>query len=161
MPTIRILYSSLLAVALLTQPAFAQNKAAIGKSASEFLKLSGSLAASLAGLTKRTKTASPNDKDMLKLVTQQLALVDATNDGVLALGVVAAEVRDAADLTIVKKHLANRCIALKSLTDGTGKYLGSLVSNIAAVATVAEVKKAQDIVVQLGQHALCNPGSGK
>ena len=155
MPTIRILYSSLLAVALLTQPAFAQNKAAIGKSASEFLKLSGSLAASLADLTKRTKTASPNDKDMLKLVTQQLALVDATNDGVLALGVVAA------DLTIVKKHLANRCIALKSLTDGTGKYLGSLVSNIAAVATVAEVKKAQDIVVQLGQHALCNPGSGK
>ena len=102
MPTIRILYSSLLAVALLTQPAFAQNKAAIGKSASEFLKLSGSLAASLADLTKRTKTASPNDKDMLKLVTQQLALVDATNDGVLALGVVAAEVRDAADLTFVK-----------------------------------------------------------
>lgn len=38
MPTIRILYSSLLAVALLTQPAFAQNKAAIGKSASEFFE---------------------------------------------------------------------------------------------------------------------------
>jgi len=160
MPTIRILTSSLLAVALLAQPAFAQNKAAIGKSVGEYIKLSESLAASLADLSKRAGTASPNDKDMLGRVTSQLSLVDATSDGVVALGVVAAEVRDAGDLAIAKKHLATRCQALKSLTDATGKYVGSLANNIAAVATAAEVNKARDTVVQMGQHALCNP-SGK
>jgi hypothetical protein len=158
MSTTRILSSSLLAAALVLQPAFAQNKAAIGKSVTEFLKLSQGLAASLADLSKRAGTASPNDKDMLKLVTHQLGLVDATADGVLALGVVAAEVRDAGDLAIVKKHLATRCTALKSLADASGKYVGSLASNIAAVATAAEVNKSRDLVVQMGQHSLCNAG---
>ena len=95
---------------------------------------------------------------MLKLVTNQVSLVDATADGVLALGVVAAEVRDAGDMAIAKKHLATRCTALKSISEATGKYVGSLASNIAAVATAAEVNKSRDLVVQLGQHALCNPG---
>lgn len=158
MSTTRILSSSLLAAALVLQPAFAQNKAAIGKSVTEFLKLSQGLAASLADLSKRAGTASPNDKDMLKLVTHQLGLVDATADGVLALGVVAAEVRDAGDLAIVKKHLATRCTALKSLADASGKYVGSLASNIAAVATAAEVNKSRDLVAQMGQHSLCNAG---
>lgn len=158
MSTIRILSSSLLAVTLLIQPALAQNKAAIGKSVTEFLKVSQGLAASLSDLSKRAGTASPNDKDMLRLVTNQLSLVDATADGVLALGVVAAEVRDAGDMAIAKKHLATRCTALKSLADASGKYVGSLASNIAAVATAAEVNKARDLVVQMGQHALCNPG---
>lgn len=158
MSTIRILSTTLLATALLVQPAVAQNKAAIGKSVTEFHRVSQSLAASLADLAKRTGTASPNDKEMLKLVTNQLGLVDATADGVLALGVVAAEVRDAGDLAIAKKHLATRCTALKSISEATGKYVGSLASNIAAVATSAEVTKSRDLVVQLGQHALCNPG---
>lgn len=158
MSTIRIFSSSLLVAALLVQPALAQNKAAVGKSVNEFLKLSQGLAASLSDLTKRAGTASPNDKDMLKLVTNQLNLVDATADGVLALGVVAAEVRDAGDMAIVKKHLATRCTALKSLADASGKYVGSLASNIAAVATAAEVNKSRDLVVQMGQHPLCNPG---
>lgn len=158
MSTIRILSTTLLATTLLVQPALAQNKAAIGKSVTEFLKVSQGLAASLSDLAKRTGTASPNDKEMLKLVTNQLSLVDATADGVLALGVVAAEVRDAGDMAIAKKHLATRCTALKSLSEATGKYVGSLASNIAAVATVAEVNKSRDLVVQLGQHALCNPG---
>jgi len=161
MPTIRILSSSVLALALLAQPAFAQNKATIGKSVAEFLKLSEGLAASLADLSKRTGTASPNDKDMLNRVTNQLSLVDATADGVLAMGVVAAEMRDAGDMAVAKNHLATRCTVLKSLTDATGKYVGSLASNIAAVATVAEVNKARDLVVQMGQHALCNPAPGK
>lgn len=161
MPTIRILSSSVLALALLVQPAFAQNKAAIGKSVAEFVKLSEGLAASLADLSKRAGTASPNDKDMLNRVTTQLGLVDATADGVVALGVVAAEVRDAGDMAIAKKHLATRCTALKSLTDATGKYVGSLAGNIAAVASAAEVNKARDLVVQMGQHALCNPAPGK
>lgn len=155
MPTIRILSLSLLAATLLVQPALAQNKAAMGKTATEFLKLSQGLATSLADLTKRAGTASPNDKDMLKLVTQQLSLVDATADGVLALGVVAAEMRDASDLAMAKKHLGIRCTALKSLTESTGKYVASLASNIAAVATSAEVNKARDLVDQMGQHALC------
>lgn len=161
MSTIRILSASLLAAALVAQPAMAQNKAAIGKSATEFLKLSQGLSASLTDLNKRAGTASPNDKDMLKLVTTQLGLVDATADGVLALGVVAAEMRDAGDMAIAKKHLTARCNALKSLADASGKYVGSLASNIAAVATAAEVTKSRDLVVQMGQHALCNPGSGK
>lgn len=161
MSKIHILCASLLAAALLAQPALAQNKATIGKSAAEFVKLSQALSTSLADLSKRAGTASPNDKDMLKLVTHQVSLVDATADGVVALGVVAAEVRDAGDLTIVKKHLASRCTALKSLSEATGKYVGSLASNIAAVATAAEVNKARDLVVQMGQHALCNPTPGK
>jgi len=158
MSTIRILSTTLLATTLLVQPAIAQNKAAIGKSVTEFHKVSQSLAASLSDLAKRAGTASPNDKEMLKLVTNQLSLVDATADGVLALGVVAAEVRDAGDMAIAKKHLATRCTALKSISEATGKYVGSLASNIAAVATSAEVNKSRDLVVQLGQHALCNPG---
>jgi hypothetical protein len=95
---------------------------------------------------------------MLKLVTNQLSLVDATADGVLALGVVAAEVRDAGDMAIARKHLASRCTALKSLADASGKYVGSLAANIAAVATSAEVTKSRDLVVQMGQSPLCNPG---
>lgn len=161
MHKIQILTSSLLAAALMTQPALAQNKAAIGKSVTEFYQLSQALGANLADLSKRVGTASPNDKEMLKLVTNQLSLADATADGVMALGVVAAEVRDAGDLAIVKKHLATRCSALKSLTDATGKYVGSLASNIAAVATAAEVNKSRDLVLQMGQHSLCNPVAGK
>ena len=158
MSTIRILTLSVLAASLLVQPAMAQNKAAIGKSVTEFIKVSQSLAASLADLSKRAGTASPNDKDMLKLVTNQVGLVDATADGVVALGLVAAEMRDASDLAAAKKQLATRCTALKSLSEASGKYVGNLASNIAAVATAAEVNKARDLVVQLGQHALCNPG---
>lgn len=160
MSTIRILSASLLAATVLVQPAMAQSKdkAAIGKSVTEFIKVSQSLAASLADLTKRAGTASPNDKDMLKLVNGQLGLVDATADGVVALGLVAAEMRDGSDMASAKKHLATRCTALKSLADASGKYVGSLASNIAAVATSAEVKKASELVVQMGQHSLCNPG---
>lgn len=161
MPTIRILTTSLLAASLVALPAIAQNKgdkASIGKSVSEFIKISQGLAASLADLSKRAGTASPNDKDMLKLVNSQLGLVDATADGVVALGMVAAEMRDNGDMAIAKKHLNTRCTALKSLADGTGKYMSSLASNIAAVATAAEVNKARDLVVQMGQHPLCNSG---
>ena len=158
MSTIRILTLSVLTATMLAQPAMAQNKAAIGKSVTEFIKVSQSLAASLADLSKRAGTASPNDKEMLKLVTNQVGLVDATADGVVALGLVAAEMRDASDLAAAKKHLATRCTALKSLSEASGKYVGSLASNIAAVATAAEVNKARDLVTQLGQHALCNPG---
>lgn len=160
MSTIRILSTSLLAATLLIQPAMAQSKdkAAISKSVTEFIKVSQGLAASLADLSKRAGTASPNDKDMLKLVNGQLGLVDATADGVVALGLVATEMRDGSDMAAAKKHLATRCTALKSLADASGKYVGSLASNIAAVATAAEVKKASELVVQMGQHALCNPG---
>ena len=153
-----IWFAALCALTLIAQPAMAQNKAAIGKSATEFLRVSQGLGASLADLSKRSATASPNDKDMLKLVTNQLGLVDATADGVLALGVVAAEMKDAGDMAIAKKQLTARCTALKSLADATGKYVGSLASNIAAVATAAEVNKARDLVVQMGQHPLCSPG---
>lgn len=158
MSTIRILSTSVLAATLLVQPAMAQNKAAIGKSVGEFIKLSQGLATTLADLTKRAGTASPNDKEMLKLVTNQLGLVDATADGVVALGLVAAEVRDAGDMAIAKKQLATRCTALKSLADASAKYVGGLASNVAAVATAAEVKKAAELANQMSQHALCNPG---
>lgn len=158
MSTIRILTLSVLTATLLAQPAMAQNKAAVGKSVTEFIKVSQGLATSLADLSKRAGTASPNDKEMLKLVTNQVGLVDATADGVVALGLVAAEMRDASDLAAAKKQLATRCTALKTLSEASSKYVGSLSSNIAAVATAAEVNKARDLVTQLGQHALCNPG---
>ena len=148
------LTATLLAV-LAIQPALAQNKAAMAKAATDFQKQSTALATVLADLTTRSAKASPNDKDMLKLITSQVALVDANADGVLALGVVAAEVRDAGDMSIAKKYLAIRCKALKSLADGVAPYIGGLANNIAAPATAAEVNKANDLITQLPQQALC------
>ena len=157
--TKRIALSAALSTALLAtlalQPAMAQNKAAMVKATGDFQKQSAALAASLAELTTRSAKASPNDKDMLKLITGQIALVDATADGVLALGVVAAEMRDAGDGAIARKHLATRCKALKTLADGVAPYVGGLANNIAAPATAAEANKAKDIVAQMAQQALC------
>ena len=137
----------------------AQSKetATSGKSVADFIQVSRGMAASLADLSKRTATASPNDKDMLKLVINQLGLVDATADGVTALGVVATEMRDAHDVAAAKKYLAIRCTAFKLLADASSKYVTSVTPNIAAVATVAEIHKARDQVIAMGQHPLCNP----
>ena len=154
----RTLTALALAVALIAPSAMAQNKAAYAKSSADFYKLSAALSASLADLTKRATTASPNDKDMLKLVVNQLSVASASADGVLALGAVAAEMRDAGDLGIVKKHLGSQCVAMKSVTEPTAKYFDSLSANIAAVATAAEVTKARDLLRQMGQHALCGGG---
>lgn len=153
--TKRIVLSAALMGLLAIQPALAQNKAAMIKAASEFQKQSAALAAGLADLNGRIAKASPNDKDMLQLVTSQVALVDANSDGVLALGVVAAEVRDAGDMGIAKKYLALRCKALKFRADSVGPYIGGLANNIASPATAAEVNKVKDIVNQLPQQALC------
>jgi hypothetical protein len=161
MPTNRIWVTALLAVVLVVQPATAQNKAAISKSVTEFNKLSVGFSASLSEISKRSATASPNDKDMLKLVISQLSIANATVEGVLDLGEVAAEVRDAGDLVIVKKHLAARCNTLKSMAESTGKYVDSVASNIAAVATAAEVTKSRELLLQMGQHSLCSPKPGK
>lgn len=161
MRTIRTCCSTLFAVVLVLQPAMAQNKAAISKSVAEFYQLSLGLSTSLSELSKRSGTASPNDKDMLKLVISQLSIANASTEGVLDLGAVASEVRDAGDLAIVKKHLSARCSALKSMTETTAKYVGSVAANIAAVATVAEVTKSRDLLLQIGQHSLCNPKPGK
>ncbi|MEO7108602.1 MAG: hypothetical protein ABIZ09_19670 [Rhodoferax sp.] len=160
MSKIRILSASLLVTTLLVQPAMAQSKdqAASAKTVADFIQVSRGMAASLADLSKRTTTASPNDKDMLKLVTAQLSLVDATADGVTALGVVAAEMRDGRDMAAAKKYLAIRCTAFKLLADASSKYVTGVAPNIAAVATVAEVNKARDQVVQMSQHPLCNAG---
>ncbi len=149
-----VLSAALLAV-LAIQPAMAQNKAAMAKAAADFQKQSSALATVLSDLTARSAKASPNDKDMLKLINSQVALIDANADGVLALGVVAAEVRDAGDMAIAKKYLVIRCKALKSLADGVAPYIGGLANNIAAPATAAEVSKAKDLIAQLPQQALC------
>lgn len=138
------------------QPAMAQNKAALAKATADFQKQSTVLAASLAELTTRAAKASPNDKDMLKLINGQIALVDATADGVLALGGVAAEVKDAGDMAIAKKYLTIRCKSLKTLADGVAPYIGGLANNIAAPATAAEVNKAKELIAQLPQQALCS-----
>jgi hypothetical protein len=157
----RIWFTALLAVVMVAQPASAQNKAAISKSATEFNKLSAGFSASLSELSKRSATASPNDKVMLKLVISQLSIVNATVEGVLDLGEVAAEVRDAGDLAIVKKHLTARCSSLKSMAEATAKYVDSVSSNIAAVATTAEVTKSRELLLQMGQHSLCGGKPGK
>jgi hypothetical protein len=153
--TKRLVLSTALLAVLAIQPALAQNKAAMAKAATDFQKQSSTLATILAELTTRSAKASPNDKDMLKLITSQVALVDAHADGVLALGVVAGEVRDAGDMAIAKKYLVIRCKALKSLADGVAPYIGGLANNIAAPATAAEVNKAKEVIAQLPQQALC------
>jgi hypothetical protein len=154
-----IAYSAVVSTALLaalaSQPAVAQNKAAMAKATADFQKQSSAVAASLSELTTRQGKASPNDKDMLKLINAQLSLVDAHADGVLALGSVAAEVRDAGDMAIAKKYLAIRCKSLKSLADGVSPYVGGLANNIASPTTAAEVSKAKELVAQLSQQALC------
>lgn len=151
----RTLLSSALLAMFALQPALAQNKAAVAKAATDFQKQSSALAAGLSELTTRVSKASPNDKDMLKQINAQVALVDATADGVLALGVVAAEMRDAGDMAAARKHLATRCKALKTLADGVAPYVGGLAGNIAAPATAAEVNRVKDIIAQLPQQALC------
>ena len=93
---------------------------------------------------------------MLKLINGQIALVDATADGVLALGGVAADVKDAGDMAIAKKYLTIRCKSLKTLADGVAPYIGGLANNIAAPATAAEVNKAKELIAQLPQQALCS-----
>lgn len=158
MLTKRLALSSALLAIMAIQPALAQNKAAMIKAATDFQKQSTAVSASLADLTARTAKASPNDKDMLALITSQIALVDVSSDGVLALGVVAAEVRDAGDVAIAKKYLAIRCKALKTRADGVAPYLGGLANNIASPATAAEVNKAKDLIAQLPQQALCLMG---
>jgi hypothetical protein len=160
MLTKRIALSAALSTALWAtlalQPAMAQNKAALAKATADFQKQSTALAASLSELTTRAGKASPNDKDMLKLINGQIALVDATADGVLALGGLAAEVKDAGDMAIAKKYLTIRCKALKTLADGVAPYIGGLASNIAAPATATEANKAKDLIAQLPQQSLCS-----
>lgn len=153
--TKRTVVSAALFGLFLIQPALAQNKAAMVKATSDFQKQSAALAASLAELNTRIGKASPNDKDMLKLITGQMALVDAHADAVQTLGAVAAEVRDAGDLGIVKKYLILRCKSFKTLADGVAPYIGGLANNIAAPATAAEVNKAKDLIAQLPQQPLC------
>ena len=150
------LLATTMAAACLLNPALAQNKAAMTKNAADFLVVSQGLSKSLEELTKRATTASPNDKEMLKLINNQVALVDATADGVVALGVLTAEIKDSSDLAKAKKHLASRCTALKSIADGSAKYVGSVASSIAAVATAAEANKARDLMAQMAAHPLCN-----
>ncbi len=157
----QIWFTALFSVLLIAQPATAQKKAGISKSVTEFNTLSLGFSASLSELSKRSATASPNDKDMLKLVISQFSIVNATVEGVLDLGEVAAEVRDGGDLAIVKKHLVARCSSLKSMAEATAKYVDSVASNIAAVSTAAEVTKSRDLLLQMGQHSLCSPKPGK
>lgn len=157
MRAIRFLFPVALAALSMLQPAAAQNKAALAKSNAEFYKQASGLSASLADLSKRISTASPNDRDMLKLVVNQLSVINASAEGVLDLGVLTTEVRDASDMAIVKKHLTARCVSFRSSTEATAKYIESVSSNIAAVATAAEVNKARELLMQMGQNAVCGP----
>lgn len=129
----------------------------MAKANAEFYKQASSLSISLADLSKRISTASPNDRDMLKLVVNQLSVINASADGMLDLGALTTELRDAGDVGIVKKHLAARCATFRSSTEATAKYIESVSSNIAAVATAAEVNKARELLVQMGQSGVCGP----
>lgn len=157
MRAIRFLLPVALATLSVLQPAAAQSKAAIVKSNAEFYKQASGLSASLAELSKRVSTASPNDRDMLKLVVNQLSVINASAEGVLDLGALTTELRDGGDVAIVKKHLAARCTSFRSSTEATAKYIESVSANIAAVATAAEVSKARELLVQMGQNAICGP----
>jgi hypothetical protein len=161
MSLVRLAPAILVTSLALMQPAFGQSKALIEKAATEFLKQSEAMAAGVAALSKRAATASPRDKEMLNLVVQQLAVVDALADGVAALGLVTGQMRDAGDLTQARKYLASRCTALKSSIEGSTPYVASVANNIAAPALVADVGKATDQMVQLGKMPLCNPAGAK
>ena len=155
--TKRIARAALLgaAVVLAAQPALAQTKAVYAKSASDFYNASTAFSAALASLQKRTATASPHDKEMLTLINSQFSYVDATADGVLALGYVASEMSAPGDLAAAKKHLTKRCEALKRVSDSSGQYVTSLIAQLAAPAIIADANKAKDANAALGQAALC------
>lgn len=138
-------------------PAVAQTKAQLSKTAFDFQTHANALTNNLAGLSKRVTTASPNDKEMLRLTMSQAGIVDATAGGVLILGMLGGEMKDASDLAAVKKHLVTGCATLKASAASTGDYVGSLANNIAAPATAAEVRQTKELLTQLAQHALCNP----
>jgi len=138
-------------------PVAAQTKAQLSKAALDFQTYANGLTNNLAGLSKRAATASPNDKDMLRLVISQVGIVDATAGNVLILGSLAGEMKDASDLAVVKKHLGTGCATLKASAASTGDYVGSLANNIAAPATAAEVRQTKELMGQLAQHTLCNP----
>lgn len=152
----RYLVPTLLLASLAASPSFGQTKAQIAKTAQDFQLQSLALSSNLAGLTKRVATASPNDREMLKLVNGQLAIVDALAGNVMVLGALAGEMKDASDLSVAKRHLASSCKSLKASADSTGGYIGSVAASIALPATIAEVGKAKDLLLQLGQHPLCN-----
>lgn len=156
-----MLWCAALTGLLALQPAVAATKAApaskdsTGQTVREFAPMAEALSANLTALNTRLKTASPNDKDMLKLIIGQVSAVDATVDGVLALGLVAAEMRDGSDLATAKKYLGQRCNALKFQTDATASYVGGLAGSIALPATIADVTKTKDLLTQIGQASLC------
>ncbi len=137
-------------------PAQAQTKAAYGKYAADFYTASTAFSGALAELSKLSDKASPYDKEMLTRITGQFGNVDATADGVLALGYVASEMGAPGDLAAAKKHLMKRCDALKKLSTASGQYVNSLIANLAAPAIIAAAKKAADANAQLGQQALCS-----
>jgi hypothetical protein len=160
MRTAKSLLSASLVIALgvlVASPVAAQTKAQLSKTAFEFQTHANALTNNLAGLSKRVTTASPNDKEMLRLVMSQAGIVDATAGGVLILGLLGGEMKDASDLAAVKKHLVTGCATLKASAASTGDYVGSLANNIAAPATAAEVRQTKELLSQLAQHALCNP----
>jgi hypothetical protein len=136
-------------------PAMAQSKAQIAKSALDFQTQVVALSNNLAGLNKRISTSSPNDKEMLKLATSQLGIVDANANAVLVLGALAGEMKDAGDLAAAKKYLISSCKTLKGQAESSADYVGTLASNIAAPATAAEVGKAKELLGNIAQHALC------
>jgi hypothetical protein len=137
-------------------PAAESAKAAYGKAAAEFYKASTAFSSALSDLSKMSDKASPYDKDMLTRINGQFGTVDATADGVLALGYVASEMSAPADLAAAKKHLMKRCEALKRLSDASGQYVNGLIANIAAPAIIAAAKKVAAANTELGQQALCS-----
>ena len=161
MRAIRLIFPVALAALALLQPAAAQTKAVLAKANAEFYKQASGLSTSVAELGKRISTASPSDRDMLKLVVNQLGVINANAEGVLDLGSLTTELRDAGDIAIVKRHLASRCSTFRSSTEATAKYIESVSANIAAVATAAEVTKARELLVQMAQNPICGPAAGK
>lgn len=161
MRVIRFLIPVALATLSLLHPAAAQTKAQLAKANADFYKQASGLSTSLSELTKRISTASPNDREMLKLVVGQLGIINANADAVLDLGALTTELRDAGDIAIVKKHLTARCATFRPSAEATAKYIESVSASIAAVATAAEVKQARELLLQMAQSAVCGPATGK
>lgn len=156
--TPRVVFSSVVASMLVVFSASAAKPAAVNalaKPTADFYALSTSLATTLQSLNKRVEKASPSDKEMLNKVISQVSVVDATADGVLALGTVASEIRDSGSQAIAKKALATRCTALKAIAGGSAPYVGGLANSIALPASIADANKAKDLLTQMSQSSLC------
>ena len=123
--------------------------------ADDFQKQAYALSTVIANLNKMQSDASPHDAEMLRLITNQMALVGVNVDGVATLSQLAAPMRNAQDLGLTRKYLAAHCEVLLKVADPTVTYVKRVAEGVAAVAINAEIEKVSELTRAIGRHAVC------